>query len=54
MTGRHMAVLDILNYLLGGGVFLYALSKYTKMGLLKKVLTVLVIIIAIAAYLSGE
>ena len=37
-----------------GGVFLYALSKYTKMGLLKKVLTVLVIIIAIAAYSSGE
>ena len=54
MTGRHMAVLDILNYLLGGGVFLYALSKYTNMGLLKKVLTVLVIIIAIAAYSSGE
>lgn len=49
-----MEILDILNLLLGAGASLYAICKYVKTGLIKRVLTALVIAVAVMVYLSEK
>lgn len=49
-----MGILDILNLLLGAGALLYAICKYMKTGLVKRVLTAFVIAVAVMVYLSEK
>lgn len=46
-----MAVLDILNFLLGVSALLYAIFKYMRVGLLKSVLIALVIVVAMVVFI---